>query len=150
MDIETSQRPASVGRAALVLRTLHENYQQDQWQSRELPRAALEPAATVEDSQTGQHQPVPGRSFVSIRFAVRFLFAPSQVVISTLAGSFYPFKMQFEVTKADSHKRTQHHSIDVIIPEELQVRVVLKIDIETSVCEVVAGRWRLCLVCCAV
>jgi hypothetical protein len=42
--------------------------------------------------------------------------------------------MQFEVTKADIHKRTQHHSIDVIIPEELQVRVTLKIDIETSVC----------------
>ena len=51
-----------------------------------------------------------------------------------LAGSFYPFKMQFEVTKADTHKRTQHNSIEVIIPEELQVRVILKIDIETSVC----------------
>ncbi len=49
-----------------------------------------------------------------------------------LAGSFYPFKMQFEVTKADSHKRTQNNSIEVIIPEELQVRVILKIDIETS------------------
>jgi len=41
--------------------------------------------------------------------------------------------MQFEVTKADSHKRTQNNSIDVLIPEELQVRVILKIDIETSV-----------------
>lgn len=40
--------------------------------------------------------------------------------------------MQFEVTKADSHKRTQNNSIEVVIPEELQVRVVLKIDIETS------------------
>lgn len=40
--------------------------------------------------------------------------------------------MQFEVTKADSHKRTHTNSIDVIIPEELQVRVILKIDIETS------------------
>ena len=49
-----------------------------------------------------------------------------------LAGSFYPIKMQFEVTKADSHKRTQNNSIEVIIPEELQVRVILKIDIETS------------------
>ncbi|CAF1302555.1 unnamed protein product, partial [Rotaria sordida] len=48
------------------------------------------------------------------------------------AGSFYPFKMQFEVTKADSHKRTHNNSIDVIIPEELQVRVILKIDIETK------------------
>jgi hypothetical protein len=52
---------------------------------------------------------------------------------SFLAGSFYPFKMQFEVTKADSHKRTQNNSIEVLIPEELQVRVLLKIDIETSV-----------------
>ena len=50
------------------------------------------------------------------------------------AGSFYSYKMQFEVTKADSHKRTNNNSIDVIIPEELQVRVTLKIDIETSVC----------------
>jgi hypothetical protein len=41
--------------------------------------------------------------------------------------------MQFEVTKADSHKRTQNNSIEVLIPEELQVRVLLKIDIETSV-----------------
>jgi hypothetical protein len=41
--------------------------------------------------------------------------------------------MQFEVTKADSHKRSQNNSIEVIIPEELQVRVILKIDIETSV-----------------
>jgi hypothetical protein len=41
--------------------------------------------------------------------------------------------MQFEVTKADSHKRTQNNSIEVLIPEELQVRVILKIDIETSV-----------------
>ncbi|CAF1168579.1 unnamed protein product [Adineta steineri] len=48
------------------------------------------------------------------------------------AGSFYPFKMQFEVTKADSHKRTQNNSIEVIIPEELQVRVILKIVIETK------------------
>ena len=52
--------------------------------------------------------------------------------MSSLAGSLYPFKMQFEVTKADSHKRTQNNSIEVVIPEELQVRVVLKIDIETS------------------
>lgn len=51
-----------------------------------------------------------------------------------LAGSLYPLKMQFEVTKADSHKRTANNSIDVVIPEELQVRVILKIDIETSVC----------------
>ncbi len=50
------------------------------------------------------------------------------------AGSFYPLKMQFEVTKADSHKRTANNSIEVLIPEELQVRVILKIDIETSVC----------------
>ncbi|CAF3241365.1 unnamed protein product [Rotaria socialis] len=48
------------------------------------------------------------------------------------AGSFYPYKMQFEVTKADSHKRTHTNSIDVIIPEELQVRVILKIEIETK------------------
>jgi hypothetical protein len=48
------------------------------------------------------------------------------------AGSFYPLKMQFEVTKADTHKRTANNSIEVIIPEELQVRVILKIDIETS------------------
>lgn len=48
------------------------------------------------------------------------------------AGSFYPLKMQFEVTKADSHKRTANNSIEVLIPEELQVRVILKIDIETS------------------
>ena len=40
--------------------------------------------------------------------------------------------MQFEVTKTDSHKRAQNNSIDVLIPEELQVRVILKIDIETS------------------
>ncbi len=57
-------------------------------------------------------------------FYLRFFF---------LAGSFYPFKMQFEVIKADSHKRTQNNSIEVLIPEELQVRVILKIDIETSV-----------------
>jgi hypothetical protein len=42
--------------------------------------------------------------------------------------------MQFEVTKADSHKRTANNSIEVLIPEELQVRVILKIDIETSMC----------------
>ncbi|CAF1279274.1 unnamed protein product [Adineta ricciae] len=48
------------------------------------------------------------------------------------AGSLYPIKMQFEVTKADTHKRTQSNSIEVITPEELQVRVILKIDIETK------------------
>ena len=40
--------------------------------------------------------------------------------------------MQFEVMKTDSHKRIQTNSLDVIIPEELQVRFLLKIDVETS------------------
>lgn len=40
--------------------------------------------------------------------------------------------MQFEVTKADTQKRTQHNAIEVIIPEDLQVRMILKVDIETS------------------
>jgi hypothetical protein len=72
--------------------------------------------------------------------------------VSHLAGSFYPYKMQFEVTKADSHKRTQHNSIEVIIPDELLVRVLLKIEIETSVCrrtylfDIRSCRIRRCLV----
>lgn len=48
------------------------------------------------------------------------------------AGLSYPLKTQFEVTKADGHKRTQQNSIEVIIPEDLQVRMFLRIDIETS------------------
>ena len=59
----------------------------------------------------------------------------SIILYFLLAGSFYPYKMQFEVTKADVHKRTQQNSIDVIIPEDLQVRMILKIDIETSLCK---------------
>ncbi len=59
------------------------------------------------------------------------------------AGSFYPLKMQFEVTKADSHKRTANNSIEVLIPEELQVRVILKIDIETSMCIRSRRSWNL-------
>ncbi|CAF0891090.1 unnamed protein product [Didymodactylos carnosus] len=58
------------------------------------------------------------------------------------AGSFFPIKMQFEVCKTEysskkkidrkNSNRTSNGSIEIKLPEELQVRLILKIEIDTK------------------